>query len=435
MAKKKITEAYNEQEEELREDGDSEYTDDEEFEPDFMSNEDLPYESDEFESLDMDIGLTEEDAMLLDEADAPDAESPEKRRERFERVQSKLDELIAAAQEKGNELDWQELEEAVKGSAINPETLADIYEYCAGKGITIINDDISAIDHSLESGEGGDDVATEDSVRMYLKEIGTIPLLSADEEMRLAEAKEQGDERARKRLAEANLRLVVSIAKKYIGRGMHLQDLIQEGNLGLLKAVEKFDYRKGYKFSTYATWWIRQSITRAIADQARTIRIPVHMVETINRVNRTERQLLQELGREPSIDEIAARMKMSARRVEEIMKIAQEPVSMETPIGEEEDSHLGDFLEDDKTLQPEEAVASSFLHEQLVESMRQALTDRERAVIELRYGLNGEAPKTLEEVGRIFKVTRERIRQIEAKAIRKLHHPNRSKKLRDYLND
>ena len=435
MAKKKISEAYSEQEEELREDGDSEYTDDEEFEPDFMSNEDLPYESEEFETLDMDIGLTEEDAMLLDEADAPDAESPEKRRERFERVQSKLDELIAAAQEKGNELDWQELEDAIKGSAINPETLADIYEYCAGKGITIVNDDISAIDHSLESGEGGDDVATEDSVRMYLKEIGTIPLLSADEEMALAERKEQGDERARKRLAEANLRLVVSIAKKYIGRGMHLQDLIQEGNLGLLKAVEKFDFRKGYKFSTYATWWIRQSITRAIADQARTIRIPVHMVETINRVNRTERQLLQELGREPSIDEIAARMKMSARRVEEIMKIAQEPVSMETPIGEEEDSHLGDFLEDDKTLQPEEAVASSFLHEQLVESMRQALTDRERAVIELRYGLNGEAPKTLEEVGRIFKVTRERIRQIEAKAIRKLHHPNRSKKLRDYLND
>ena len=435
MAKKKISEAYNEQEEELREDGDSEYTDDEEFEPDFMSNEDLPYESEEFETLDMDIGLTEEDAMLLDEADAPDAESPEKRRERFERVQSKLDELIAAAQEKGNELDWQELEDAIKGSAINPETLADIYEYCAGKGITIVNDDISAIDHSLESGEGGDDVATEDSVRMYLKEIGTIPLLSADEEMALAERKEQGDERARKRLAEANLRLVVSIAKKYIGRGMHLQDLIQEGNLGLLKAVEKFDFRKGYKFSTYATWWIRQAITRAIADQARTIRIPVHMVETINRVNRTERQLLQELGREPSIDEIAARMKMSARRVEEIMKIAQEPVSMETPIGEEEDSHLGDFLEDDKTLQPEEAVASSFLHEQLVESMRQALTDRERAVIELRYGLNGEAPKTLEEVGRIFKVTRERIRQIEAKAIRKLHHPNRSKKLRDYLND
>jgi RNA polymerase sigma factor, sigma-70 family len=434
MAKKKVSEVYNEQEEELREDGDPEYTEEEEFEPEFMSNDDLSYGDEGFEELDMDLGLSEEDAMLLDEAEAPDAESPEKRRERFERVQGKLDELIAAAQEKGNDLDWQELEEAVKGSAINPETLADIYEYCAGKGINIINDDASAIEHSLESGTG-EDIATEDSVRMYLKEIGTIPLLSADEEMSLAERKEQGDEHARSRLAEANLRLVVSIAKKYIGRGMHLQDLIQEGNLGLLKAVEKFDYHKGYKFSTYATWWIRQSITRAIADQARTIRIPVHMVETINRVNRTDRQLLQELGREPSIDEIAARMKMSPRRVEEIMRIAQEPVSMETPIGEEEDSHLGDFLEDDKTLQPEEAVASSFLHEQLMESMQQALTERERKVLILRYGLNGEAPKTLEEVGKRFKVTRERIRQIEAKAIRKLHHPNRSKKLRDYLND
>ena len=433
MAKKKISEAYNEQEEELREDGDPEYTDEEEFEPEFMSNDDLPYGDEEFEALDMDMGLTDEDAMLLDEADAPDAESPEKRRERFERVQGKLDELIAAAQEKGNELDWQEIEETVKGSAINPETLADIYEYCAGKGITIINDDITAIDHSLES-EGGEDIATEDSVRMYLKEIGTIPLLTAEEETELAERLETGDERAGKRLAEANLRLVVSIAKKYIGRGMHLQDLIQEGNMGLLKAVEKFDFRKGYKFSTYATWWIRQSITRAIADQARTIRIPVHMVETINRVNRTERQLLQELGREPSIDEIAAKLKMSPRRIEEIMKIAQDPVSMETPIGEEEDSHIGDFIVDEKTQQPEEAAATSFLHEQLLDVM-QTLTERERKVLILRYGLDGETPKTLEEVGKIFNVTRERIRQIEAKAIRKLHHPNRSKKLRDYLND
>ena len=269
---------------------------------------------------------------------------------------------------------------------------------------------------------------------MYLKEIGTIPLLTAEEETELAERLETGDERAGKRLAEANLRLVVSIAKKYIGRGMHLQDLIQEGNMGLLKAVEKFDFRKGYKFSTYATWWIRQSITRAIADQARTIRIPVHMVETINRVNRTERQLLQELGREPSIDEIAAKLKMSPRRIEEIMKIAQDPVSMETPIGEEEDSHIGDFIVDEKTQQPEEAAATSFLHEQLMDVM-QTLTERERKVLILRYGLDGETPKTLEEVGKIFNVTRERIRQIEAKAIRKLHHPNRSKKLRDYLND
>ena len=434
MSKKKLSEAYNEQEEELREDGDPDYMEEDETEPDFAGAEDLSYNDDDFEEIDLDMGLSDEDAMLLDESETPDAESPEKRRERFERVQGKLDELIAAAQEKNNELDWQELEESVKGSTINPETLADIYEYCAGKGITIVNDDIAAIDHTLE-GESSEDVSSEDSVRMYLKEIGTIPLLTGEEEMNLAELKEQGNERARQRLAEANLRLVVSIAKKYIGRGMHLQDLIQEGNLGLLKAVEKFDYRKGFKFSTYATWWIRQSITRAIADQARTIRIPVHMVETINRVNRTERQLLQELGREPSIDEIATRMKMSPKRVEEIMKIAQEPVSMETPIGEEEDSHLGDFLEDDKTLQPEEAVASSFLHEQLMESMKQALTERERAVLILRYGLGGEAPKTLEEVGKIFKVTRERIRQIEAKAIRKLHHPNRSKKLRDYLND
>ena len=438
MAKKRVSkEELIEQEEELREEGDEEFTEseEEEFEPDFMSNvdDDLSFEGDDFEELDVDLGLTDEDALLLEEADAPETESPEKRRERFERVQSKLDELIAAALEKGNEIDWQEIEEAVKGSTVNPETLADIYEYCAGKGVTIINDDAGAIEHSLE-GETSEDFATEDSVRMYLKEIGTIPLLSAEEEMNLAERKEQGDERARRRLAEANLRLVVSIAKKYIGRGMHLQDLIQEGNLGLLKAVEKFDYRKGYKFSTYATWWIRQSITRAIADQARTIRIPVHMVETINRVNRMERQLLQELGREPSIDEIAARMKMPVRRVEEIMKIAQEPVSMETPIGEEEDSHLGDFLEDDKTLQPEDAAASSFLHEQLMEVM-QTLTDRERKVLILRYGLNGEVPKTLEEVGKIFNVTRERIRQIEAKAIRKLHHPNRSRKLYDYLND
>ncbi len=431
MAKKKLSDEYNEQEEELREEGDSDYTADD-FEPEFMRNDELSFEDNSFEELDMDLGLTDEDAMLLDEADAPDTESPEKRRERFERVQGKLDELIAAAQEKNNELDWQELEDSLKVNAINPDTLADIYEYCAGKGVSIVNDDPASVGRSLEGGM--DDFATEDSVRMYLKEIGTIQLLSAEEELSLAERKEQGDERARKRLAEANLRLVVSIAKKYIGRGMHLQDLIQEGNLGLLKAVEKFDYRKGYKFSTYATWWIRQSITRAIADQARTIRIPVHMVETINRVNRTERQLLQELGREPSIDEIAARMKMPVRRVEEIMKIAQEPVSMETPIGEEEDSHLGDFLEDDKTQQPEEAAASAFLHEQLMEVM-QTLTERERKVLILRYGLEGEVPKTLEEVGKIFNVTRERIRQIEAKAIRKLHHPNRRKKLSDYLND
>ncbi|MCR5375609.1 MAG: RNA polymerase sigma factor RpoD [Lachnospiraceae bacterium] len=377
--------------------------------------------------------------MLSAEAESAEAEAPEKRRERFERVQGKLDELIAAALTRGGELDWQELEEALKGSVTSPETFADIYEYCSGKGVTIVNDDAAGLEHgtaglALGAKDSDDDITTEDSVRMYLKEIGTIPLLTAEEETELAERLETGDERAGKRLAEANLRLVVSIAKKYIGRGMHLQDLIQEGNMGLLKAVEKFDFRKGYKFSTYATWWIRQSITRAIADQARTIRIPVHMVETINRVNRTERQLLQELGREPSIDEIAAKLKMSPRRIEEIMKIAQDPVSMETPIGEEEDSHIGDFIVDEKTQQPEEAAATSFLHEQLMDVM-QTLTERERKVLILRYGLDGETPKTLEEVGKIFNVTRERIRQIEAKAIRKLHHPNRSKKLRDYLND
>ncbi len=431
MAKRRMSDDLHDQDGDMMESTDRELSD-EDFEPVFPEGEEISF-PDDFEVEE--LSLQDSDDLLLSEAS--EGENPEKRREQFERVQGKLDELIAIALERGGELDWQELEEAIKGSASNPETLADIYEYCTGKGVTIVNDDAAGLhdaggaDGSMES---GDDLPTEDSVRMYLKEIGTIPLLSAEEEMTLAERLEEGDERAGKRLAEANLRLVVSIAKKYIGRGMHLQDLIQEGNIGLLKAVEKFDYRKGYKFSTYATWWIRQSITRAIADQARTIRIPVHMVETINRVNRAERQLLQELGREPSIDEIATRLKMPPKRIEEILKIAQDPVSMETPIGEEEDSHLGDFIVDEKTLQPEDAATGSFLHEQLMDVM-QTLTDRERRVIILRYGLNGETPKTLEEVGRIFHVTRERIRQIEAKAIRKLHHPNRSKKLRDYLDD
>ncbi len=436
MAKRRISDEMREEFGESMETIDSELTG-EDFEPVFPDGSELDT-IDDFDD-DLSLGLTEAEELLLAEADTPEAEAPEKRRERFERVQGKLDDLIAAATERGGELDWQELEEALKGSVTSPETFADIYEYCSGKGVTIVNDDAAGLEHetadvSTAAQESDDEFSTEDSVRMYLKEIGTIPLLTAEEETQLAERLETGDERAGKRLAEANLRLVVSIAKKYIGRGMHLQDLIQEGNMGLLKAVEKFDFRKGYKFSTYATWWIRQSITRAIADQARTIRIPVHMVETINRVNRTERQLLQELGREPSIDEIAAKLKMSPRRIEEIMKIAQDPVSMETPIGEEEDSHIGDFIVDEKTQQPEEAAATSFLHEQLMDVM-QTLTERERKVLILRYGLNGETPKTLEEVGKIFNVTRERIRQIEAKAIRKLHHPNRSKKLRDYLND
>ena len=435
MAKKRIQKDPDQLTEEFSGDEHVEFGSDD-FEPSFLSGSDSDFDSD-FD--DMDVGLTEEEEQMLAEAEAPDAVSDEKRREQFERFQGKIDELINAALGKDvHELDWQEIEEAVKGGSVNPEVLADIYEYCSGKGVQIVNDDATGLDTGLDGGsvarENGDEYTTEDSVRVYLKEIGTIPLLTADEESSLASRMESGDESARKRLAEANLRLVVSIAKKYIGRGMHLQDLIQEGNLGLLKAVEKFDYRKGYKFSTYATWWIRQSITRAIADQARTIRIPVHMVETINRVNRTQRQLLQELGREPSIDEIASRMKLSVRRVEEIMKIAQDPVSMETPIGEEDDSHLGDFLVDDKTQQPEEVAAGAYLHEQLMEVM-DTLTERERKVLILRYGLDGETPKTLEEVGKIFNVTRERIRQIEAKAIRKLHHPNRSKILRDYLND
>ena len=277
-----------------------------------------------------------------------------------------------------------------------------------------------------------DGINLEDPVRMYLKEIGKVPLLSSDEEIELAKRMEDGDELARARLAEANLRLVVSIAKKYLGRGLLFLDLIQEGNLGLIKAVEKLDYRKGYKFSTYATWWIRQAITRAIADQARTIRIPVHMVETINRVTRVSRQMMQELGREPSVEEIAEEMNLSEEKVREILKVAQEPVSLESPVGEEEDSHLGDFIQDENITTPADAAALLLLKEQLDEAMS-ALTDREKEVLRMRFGLNEAQPLTLEQVGKHFNVTRERIRQIEAKALRKLKHPSRSKKLRDYL--
>ncbi len=278
-----------------------------------------------------------------------------------------------------------------------------------------------------------DGISIEDPVRMYLKEIGKVPLLSAEEEIELAKRMELGDQEAKKRLAEANLRLVVSIAKRYVGRGMLFLDLIQEGNLGLIKAVEKFDYRKGYKFSTYATWWIRQAITRAIADQARTIRIPVHMVETINKLIRVSRQLLQELGREPSPEEIAAEMSMPVERVREILKISQEPVSLETPIGEEEDSHLGDFIQDDNVPVPADAAAFTLLKEQLVEVLG-TLTEREQKVLRLRFGLDDGRARTLEEVGKEFNVTRERIRQIEAKALRKLRHPSRSRKLKDFLD-
>ena len=289
--------------------------------------------------------------------------------------------------------------------------------------------DVEHLDLSVPEG-----VSLEDPVRMYLKEIGKIPLLSMEEEIELAKSMELGSEDARKRLAESNLRLVVSIAKRYVGRGMQFLDLIQEGNLGLIKAVEKFDYTTGYKFSTYATWWIRQAITRAIADQARTIRIPVHMVETINRLVRTSRQLLQELGREPTTEEVAARADLPVERVSEIMKMAQEPVSLETPIGEEEDSHLGDFIQDDNVMVPQDAAAFTLLHEQLMEVLL-TLTEREQKVLRLRFGLDDGRPRTLEEVGRQFNVTRERIRQIEAKALRKLRHPSRSKKLKDYLDE
>ena len=289
--------------------------------------------------------------------------------------------------------------------------------------------DVEHLDLSVPEG-----VSLEDPVRMYLKEIGKIPLLGMEDEVELAKKMELGDPEARKRLAESNLRLVVSIAKRYVGRGMQFLDLIQEGNLGLIKAVEKFDYTKGYKLSTYATWWIRQAITRAIADQARTIRIPVHMVETINRLVRTSRQLLQELGREPTTEEIAARLDLPVERVSEIMKMSQEPVSLETPIGEEEDSHLGDFIQDDNVLVPQDAAAFTLLHEQLMEVLL-TLTEREQKVLRLRFGLDDGRPRTLEEVGKQFNVTRERIRQIEAKALRKLRHPSRSKKLKDYLDE
>ena len=287
--------------------------------------------------------------------------------------------------------------------------------------------EVEKIDLSVPDG-----VSTEDPVRMYLKEIGKVPLLNADEEIDLAKRMELGDQEAKKRLAEANLRLVVSIAKRYVGRGMLFLDLIQEGNLGLIKAVEKFDYRKGYKFSTYATWWIRQAITRAIADQARTIRIPVHMVETINKLIRVSRQLLQELGREPTPEEISEEMNMPVERVREILKISQEPVSLETPIGEEEDSHLGDFIQDDNVPVPADAAAFTLLREQLQEVLG-TLTEREQKVLTLRFGLEDGRARTLEEVGKEFNVTRERIRQIEAKALRKLRHPSRSRKLKDYL--
>jgi RNA polymerase primary sigma factor len=320
---------------------------------------------------------------------------------------------------------------------IEPEQIEKIYESLENAGVDVVGDieaemkdiQLTEEDFDISIPEG---INIDDPVRMYLKEIGKVPLLSADEEIELAQRMGEGDEEAKRRLAEANLRLVVSIAKRYVGRGMLFLDLIQEGNLGLIKAVEKFDYKKGFKFSTYATWWIRQAITRAIADQARTIRIPVHMVETINKLIRVSRQLLQELGRDPLPEEIAKEMNMPVEKVREIMKISQEPVSLETPIGEEEDSHLGDFIPDDDAPAPSEAAAFTLLKEQLIDVL-DTLTPREEKVLRLRFGLDDGRARTLEEVGKEFQVTRERIRQIEAKALRKLRHPSRSKKLKDYL--
>ncbi|WP_376778025.1 RNA polymerase sigma factor RpoD [Inconstantimicrobium mannanitabidum] len=335
---------------------------------------------------------------------------------------------------KSGTLTYKEIMSELEEIDINPEHIEKIYEVLESLGIEIIGD-IAAneevqeeLDISIPEG-----IAIDDPVRMYLKEIGKVPLLSSEEEIVLAEKIEEGDQAAKKKLAEANLRLVVSIAKRYVGRGMMFLDLIQEGNLGLIKAVEKFDYRKGFKFSTYATWWIRQAITRAIADQARTIRIPVHMVETINKLIRVQRQLIQELGRDPLPEELSKHLDMPVEKVREILKIAQEPVSLETPIGEEEDSHLGDFIPDDDALAPAEAAAFTMLKEQLI-NVLDTLTPREEKVLRLRFGLDDGRARTLEEVGKEFNVTRERIRQIEAKALRKLRHPSRSKKLKDYLD-
>ena len=368
------------------------------------------------------------------------------RAERAEKFQAKLQELLALAKKKKNMLEYQEINDHFKDFALSPEQIDKILDFLEANHVDVLritddDDDILIDDEDVENDvemekidlSVPDGVSIEDPVRMYLKEIGKVPLLTAEEEIELAKRMELGDEEAKKRLAEANLRLVVSIAKRYVGRGMLFLDLIQEGNLGLIKAVEKFDYRKGYKFSTYATWWIRQAITRAIADQARTIRIPVHMVETINKLIRVSRQLLQELGREPTPEEIAEEMNMPVERVREILKISQEPVSLETPIGEEEDSHLGDFIQDDNVPVPADAAAFTLLKEQLVEVLS-TLTDREQKVLRLRFGLDDGRARTLEEVGKEFNVTRERIRQIEAKALRKLRHPSRSRKLKDYLD-
>ena len=370
-----------------------------------------------------------------------------------ERVEQAVEEIMRLSENIGNEITLAEIGEHLSRIKLNKDQIDEVYDLVEKNGISIVDtrepngnelEDVEEDDVDVDDGlvlkTNGEIVdatvpkslPTDDAVRMYLKEIGKVPLLTGAEERELAIRMEQGDEEAKKKLCESNLRLVVSIAKRYLNRGLSFLDLIQEGNLGLIKAVDKFDYTKGYKFSTYATWWIRQAITRSIADQARTIRIPVHMVETINKLIRISRQLLQELGREPTSEEIAKEMGITVEKVREIKKISQDPVSLETPIGEEEDSHLGDFIPDDDVPAPVEAAAYSMLKEQLMEVL-DTLSDREKKVLMLRFGLEDGRPRTLEEVGKEFNVTRERIRQIEAKALRKLRHPSRSKKLRDYL--
>lgn len=356
-----------------------------------------------------------------------------KNKESIEEIKSKL----IKEGKKDGKLSYEQIGDAFEKFEIDSDDIDDLYKVFEKEGINLVDkkdskDDEDEVDVTKEDLSVPKGVTVDDPVRMYLKEIGKISLLTAEEEVEIAKRMEAGDEFAKKELAEANLRLVVSIAKRYVGRGMSFLDLIQEGNLGLMKAVDKFDYTKGFKFSTYATWWIRQAITRAIADQARTIRIPVHMVETINKLVRVQRQLVQDLGRDPLPEEIAQEMNLDVERVREIQKIAQEPVSLETPIGEEEDSHLGDFIPDDEILSPQDAATFTLLKEQL-NTVLETLTEREKKVLTLRFGLDDGRARTLEEVGKEFDVTRERIRQIEAKALRKLRHPSRSKKLKDYL--
>ncbi|MGM7702031.1 RNA polymerase sigma factor RpoD [Pseudalkalibacillus sp. Hm43] len=372
------------------------------------------------------------------------AEKPNRQEAEGELTIDQVKEQLVELGKKRGVLTYNEITNKLAPFEQDSEQMDVFYEYLGDQGVEIVDEeegDDPNIQTVVKSGEDEFDlndlsvppgVKINDPVRMYLKEIGRVDLLSADDEISLAQRIENGDEEAKRRLAEANLRLVVSIAKRYVGRGMLFLDLIQEGNMGLIKAVEKFDYRKGYKFSTYATWWIRQAITRAIADQARTIRIPVHMVETINKLIRVQRQLLQDIGREPTPEEIGKEMELSPEKVREILKIAQEPVSLETPIGEEDDSHLGDFIEDQDALAPSDAAAYELLKEQL-EDVLDTLTDREENVLRLRFGLDDGRTRTLEEVGKVFGVTRERIRQIEAKALRKLRHPSRSKRLKDFL--